>query len=415
MTETLRICCNQERAIKQLSANTGKARHAGRRSRSCSLCRFCTQALLLLILVIVLLLTGCSPTRNWQAALLAMDIAAGTEPSRLKKTTAAPSRSEQTFQVDGSQYRGDLYLPADRVQAGLLLVPGAAERGKDDPRLVAFATTLARVGFAVLVPDLPGLRELQVNADDIGQIRDVFGYLLGREELAPGQTAGIGAFSYAAGPAVLAAAEPRMAGKTGFLLSVGGYYSIRDVLIFITTGDYRLDDEWRHMQPNPYGKWVFVKSNLQFLDQPSDRRLFRRMIERKRADLEAPLDDLAGRLTGQGQTLYRFVTNTERARFDRLYTALPEAIRAEAAKLDLAAHDLDRLEAHLILVHGYDDTIIPYTESIALKRALPDGQAELYLVDGLMHVDAEPGLVGKWRMWRALTSLLEQRDRVQSP
>jgi len=32
-----------------------------------------------------------------------------------------------------------------------------------------------------------------------------------------------------------------------------------------------------------------------------------------------------------------------------------------------------------------------------------------------MHVDAEPGLVGKWRMWRALTSLLEQRDRVQSP
>ena len=400
-------------AIKQISANTGKARHARRSGHSCHPCGFCPQPLMLLVLVSSLLLAGCSPSRNWEAALLAIDIAAGTEPSRLKKTTATPSRSEQTFQVNGRSYRAHVYRPAKPVQAGLLLVPGAAERGKDDPRLMAFATSLARVGFAVLVPDLPGLRQLQVNADDIGQIRDAFGYLLGRQDLAPGGRAGIGAFSYAAGPAVLAALAPDLADKVVFMLTVGGYYAIRDVLIFITTGDYRLDDEWRHRQPNPYGKWVFVKSNLQFLGRAVDRRLFQRMIERKRSDPNASLEDLAEQLTAQGQTLYRFVTNRERARFGQLYAALPPAIREEAAKLDLASHNLDRLQAHLILVHGYDDTIIPYVESIALHRTLPDDQAELYLIDGLMHVDAEPGLVGKWRMWRALTSLLEQRDRLQ--
>lgn len=343
--------------------------------------------------------------------MLAADIAAGTGPSRLKQTTPAPLRSELEFAVDDRRYRGAVYRPADQVQAGLVLVPGAAEQGKEDPRLVAFAVSLARVGFAVLVPDLPGLRELKVNSDDIGEITDVYTFLLSRKDLVPSGRFGIGAFSYAAGPAVLAAAKPEMAEKVDFMLAVGGYYSIRAVLIFITTGAYRLDGQWRHMQPNPYGKWVFVKSNLQFLNNSGDRQLFQSMIDRKRDDLTAPIDDLARKLTAEGSILYRFVTNTRRSRFDRLFAALPEAIRQEAQRLDLADGDLSSLDAHLILVHGYDDTIIPYSESVALNQALPPDQAELYLVDGLMHVDAQPGLVGKWRMWRALESLLSERDR----
>ncbi len=364
-----------------------------------------------LALVALLAATSCSPRRSWEAALVLVDLEAGREPSRLKATTPEPRRQVVRFAVGQPVARGDLYLPAQDVLAALVLVPGAAEQGKDDPRLVAFATTLARARFAVLVPDIVSLRELKVTPENI---HDVAATLRQLQELpvAKGRPLGAVAFSYAVGPTLLAAAEPPLADGIDFILAVGGYYDLEAVLTFATTGYFRRDGQWRWLQPNRYGKWVFVKSNLDRLEAPADRRLFQRMIERKENDLEAAIDDLATGLTPSGKTLYRFVSNTDPRRVEDLLAALPAEIRADIAALDLSRKNLSALQARLILVHGKDDPIIPHSESLALAAALPPDQVDVFLVRGLMHVDMEPGLYGSWRLWQAILALLRERDEV---
>jgi pimeloyl-ACP methyl ester carboxylesterase len=364
----------------------------------------------LALLAGLLLMGGCSPRRGYEAALVLADIAAREQPSRLKRVTPAPQRQAIAFSIDGRPYRGDLYLPGDSPRSALLLAPGAAEEGKDDPRLVAFATTLARARFTVLVPDIASLRELQVNPGNVGEIRDAFAWLVSRQELAPGGRGGMVAFSYAAGPAILAALEAEIRERTGFILAVGGYHDLGQVLTFFTTGWFRQDGNWQYLEPNEYGKWVFVLSNLGRLEAPADRVLLRAMARRKMADLEASLDDLAGQLRGQGRALYAFITNRDPLQAPALLQQLPAGIRGDIAALDLSSKDLSRLGARLLLIHGYDDSIIPYTESIALAAAVPKGQARLFLVDGLAHVDLEPGLRSRFRLWRAILALLAERD-----
>jgi len=85
-------------------------------------------------------------------------------------------------------------------------------------------------------------------------------------------------------------------------------------------------------------------------------------------------------------------------------------VRADIGELNLAEHDLGRLDIDLILVHGLDDNIIPWGESAALAAAVPPGGARLFLLEGLQHVDREFGGLDAWRMWRALSALLAQRD-----
>jgi len=262
----------------------------------------------------------------------------------------------------------------------------------------------------VLVPDIASLRELKVNPGNAREIGDVFAWLVSRPELAPGGRGGMVAFSYAAGPAVLAALEPEIRERTGFILAVGGYHDLVQVLTFFTTGWFRQDGDWRYLEPNEYGKWVFVLSNLDRLDDPADRSLLQTMAKRKMADLDAGLDDLAAQLHGQGKALYAFITNREPQRAPELLRQLPQGIRADIAALDLANKDLSALGARLLLIHGYDDSIIPFTESIALAAAVPKGQARLFLVDGLAHVDLEPGLRSRFRLWRAIHALLVERD-----
>ena len=358
----------------------------------------------------VLILGGCSLQRGYLAVLVLADIAAGDQPSRLKTTTAPPERSAISFIVNGRQYRADLYRPREEALAGLLLIPGAAEEGKDDPRLVSLAMTLARVRFAVLAPELTGLRELQVGPGNIPEVRDVFAWLVSRPELSPQGRAGMTAFSFGAGPAILAALEPAIHGRVQFILTVGGYHDLVEVLTFFTTGYFQKDDQWSYLAPNVYGKWVFVRSNADRLSDPADQQILKTMAERRMVDPDAPLNDLEDRLGPEGEAVYAFVVNREPSRVRSLLQELPAGIREDIAELNPALRDLSSLRSRLLLVHGYDDNIIPHTQSIALARAVPEDQSRLFLVQGLMHVDIEPGLFSRWRLWRAVDALLAERS-----
>ena len=112
-------------------------------------------------LALCLTAAACSQ-RAQEAQRLLSDIAAGPDPSRLKAETPVPERRAARF-PGGS---GDLYVSPEGTLGALVLVPGLAEAGKDDPRLIAFAHSLARARFAVLVPDIVSLRALQVRPGD---------------------------------------------------------------------------------------------------------------------------------------------------------------------------------------------------------------------------------------------------------
>lgn len=364
----------------------------------------------MLAVILLALLSRCEPGRDLEAILLLSDIAAGEKRSPLKALTPAPARVPVTYRVKGKEYTGDLYRPGEEVRAGILLVPGAAEGGKDDPRLVAFAKTLARGRFTVLVPDLAGLKSLQVSSGDVLEVADSFAHLASLPEAAPQGRAGICAFSYAAGPALLASITPAIRDRVRFVMAVGGYYDLPLVLAFFTTGYFRDEGRWQHRTPNEYGKWVFVLSNVERLSDPKDRQLFRLMAERKMEDPAAGTAELAAKLGPEGKSLYDFAANRDPSRVPLLIARLPEEVRREIAALNLADKDLSLLKARLILVHGLDDDIIPYTESAALARAVPRGQAELFLARGLFHVEVKAGILDSWRLWRAVAALLRARD-----
>jgi fermentation-respiration switch protein FrsA (DUF1100 family) len=70
---------------------------------------------------------------------------------------------------------------------------------------------------------------------------------------------------------------------------------------------------------------------------------------------------------------------------------------------------MDELHAQLLLLHGRGDNIIPYTESIALSASVPDGRADLFIIDGLAHVDLQPTSDDVDILLEMVATLLAQR------
>ncbi|MEJ2508382.1 MAG: alpha/beta hydrolase [Gammaproteobacteria bacterium] len=352
-------------------------------------------------------------SRAFQAALAVGEIGGVRLSPRLDRRPDV-RRDAMGFMVDGELVRADRYRPSAPPRATLLLVHGAAAGGKDDPRLVRFATTLARARLLVVVPDMPALRRWQLLPEEAPQVTAALRYLRAHADLNPTGRIGLGAFSVAVGPAAIAASRV----PADFILAVGGYYDLPRTLNYLTTGHYHARGGTQTRKPNAYGKWVTASSYADRLDSAHDRELLRALAEQKLHDRTAEVGDLARALGPQGRAVYAFITNTDPARTDALRSQLPEAIRADIETLDLARHDLAALRTRWIIVHGRDDDIIPCEESEALAAALKAGGAphvQLFILNGLGHVERKAHARDGWTLWRAILALLAASDGAGGP
>lgn len=282
----------------------------------------------------------------------------------LSRLTPSPAR--EPFPVQGAAV--DRYVPAG-LGGGrpLVLVHGFTPEGKDDPRAREAAALLARAGFEVAVPTIPGLARGRLRPEDV---EPVVATLAARS----GPTVVLGV-SVGAGPALLAAADPRVRDRVSDVVSLGGYASALEVLRFWLTGAYAFGEVRGRVVHEPELVRRFVRANADMLTPAA------------RAELEA--------------------ADPERsARF--LATLSPELRRdLEAFSPVSVARDI---RARLILVHGRTDRAVPYTESLRLAAARPE-RTTVALVGVMDHV--EGGGAAGWQelrdfvaLWRVMYALI---------
>jgi len=347
--------------------------------------------------------------RGYEALLFLADLA-GYEIPIIMESRPQVSRQALEFTQATYHYQADLYRSTEPPKAGLLLIHGAVADGKDNPRLQHFAISLARSRFAVLVPNIPSLRNLKLTPDTTHEIGHSFSYLLTQSELIPKGSAGMAAISIAVGPALAASLRADIQTNARFLLAIGGYYDLPRILGYHATGHYQTPEITQQRVPNEYAKWVFVLSHLEQLKDPSDRNLLRTIASRKLENPQAPAADLITRLKAPGRQVYDFINNRDPAHTTSLMSQLPASIRSNISELNLANKDLTQIKGQTILVHGLDDEVIPAAESQALSKALPPGRTHLFLVNGLQHVDTNPTTLDIWHLWQAIDTLLAQRS-----
>jgi len=253
----------------------------------------------------------------------------------LSALTPAPRR--ESLHVEGAavdRWSGDGGVP-------LVLVHGYAPGGKDEPRVQAAAALLARAGFDVTVPTIPGLTRGRLRPEDV---RPVVSALAARAE--PTVVVGV---SVGAGPALLAAADPAVRERVRTVLSLGGYASAPELLRFFLTGEYAWDGVRGRVVHAPDVVRAFVEANADLLDSSAREALAD--PGRAAAVLRAPPPRVA----------------------ELLARLSPERVARE-------------IPARLVLVHGVDDPAVPYTESLRLAAARPQ-RTQLVLVHVLQHVD----------------------------
>jgi dienelactone hydrolase len=330
---------------------------------------------LVVAIVLVLPVVTAASSLILTSAFLIEFLSQGRRPA-LTAISAEPAVRALDASTPAEPVAIDLYAPpALRRPPGLVLVHGLSPAGKDDVRLRDAAAMLARAGWAVAVPTVAGLTVLRLRPEDA---RAVSVSVRALHEAGYERVAVLG-ISLGAGPALLAAADPAVAGSVCSVLALGGYASAIELLRYTLTGAFAYDGATGRRPVHADAIVQFARANAELVDE-------------------------AGR---------RLVDNRDPAAFDGLVRALPESTRALLEALS-PARVVAGLHAPLVLVHGREDPAVPFPESLRLAAAARRAgrPVRVAIVGAVAHVESGrlAGLGDLWRLWAAFYAFRRTAD-----
>lgn len=287
-----------------------------------------------------------------------------------------------------------LYIPKGVAHPpGIVVVHGIHHLGIEDPRFVNFARALAGGGFAVLTPVVSALADYHVDAESIPTIGESAAWL--EQRLGTGPVSVI-TLSFSGGLALLAACDARYAPHWRALVVFGGYDDLARVSRFLATNEEVLPDGRKvEFTAHDYGASVFVYAHLaQFFssaDIPAAHEALRQWLWERPEEAKPWLD----KLSPDGRAV---VDCLMARRVQDLRPKVLETIHADEADLAaLSPHGrLANLHVPVFIVHGSEDNVIPYPESLWLAKDVPAAELRGFLITpAFTHVD--PRARASWK------------------
>jgi pimeloyl-ACP methyl ester carboxylesterase len=295
--------------------------------------------------VTVLTTTERTPFLRWVVAVLSK------EP-RVEETVVAGARSTVVRPGGGTRW------PA------LVFVNGATREGRHHPQVQRLARGLARAGFLVIVPELPGLRLGEITPATTAATVRVAEATADRRDARGGRVALYGV-SVGASLALLAAEIEPLASRVRVVGGEAPWVDLKRIVRLATTGHY---DGGRY-ETDPYALLAIGRSLAAGLPAGSGRLRLLAELEAVPDDAPDPVSSLSpAGYAGGARALVELLLNREPARFEELYAELPSRVRAAVRSLSPLAQ-ARRLAAPVELASSPHDSYFPPAESRALARA----------------------------------------------
>jgi dienelactone hydrolase len=351
----------------------------------------------------------------WTAAFL-RDLVAGEKRTLFKRFGGEPVVTRHVAQPGGRRpVSFDRYLvptPDGADRPALVVTHGFTHEGARDPRLQALCRRLARLGWAVVVPEFPQMRQYRLGLDDTDDLETV---ILALERMSGIVTpCGILAFSFGAAPVLIALTREAVRRRTAFALVFGGCFDLRHATRYVLTGAYDLAGlSGAVLTPTERDdRWKFLKGNTHLLPDSPTRVEFVRALDARIADPACRVDPSA--FSEAERAFFALVANRDPARFEALFAPV-EPMMARWIRTLSPKGVAARITTPLVIVHSRTDQKTHYSESVALSRAAP-GTALLAIVNTFAHVEVSlrwsspvtlfrdllPGLRRMWAVARAL-------------
>lgn len=276
----------------------------------------------------------------------------------------------ETLEIDGVPV--EIVRPArGGPRPAFLFVNGAHPLRREEPVVQRLSRGLARAGFLVIVPDLPGLGEGEITTRLPEALLAVTRHAVDLPDVRGGRVALVGA-STGASLAIIAAAQPELADRISVVAAVAPFAHLDKMICLTTTHFYEEGGSFVPYEVSDLSRRVVARSLIASL-YCEDREELLSELARMELNGVDPLEELPPRqgLSPKAQAVARLLGNRDPASFQTLCGELPPEITSLMSRLSPVS-TAAAVSAPVEVAVPPADRYFPLGEASALADALPN-------------------------------------------
>jgi dienelactone hydrolase len=336
---------------------------------------------------------------------------------------AKPDVTEEVFGIDvpasatapARTVKARMFSPPGRSPAdtpAVVLVHGVQYLGIEEPRLQRFAKSIVSAGLVVLTPQVDELADYRVSEASIETVGAAIEALRARTG---GKQVGLMGTSFGGGISLLTAADARFANDVAFVVAIGAHDDLERVSRFFATDEIpEVTGTTKKLHAHGYGAMVLVYTHAEDFfpteDVTAARDSLRLWLWEKRPEAR----EAARKLSPPSKARMEQFFDTEAATFRPELLSTIDRRQLEMKKVSPHEH-LAGLRAHVYLLHGAGDTVVPATETMWLAHDVPPEVLRSVLVStAIEHVELkEPSLADQWDLVHFMSQIISEAERTR--
>ena len=256
----------------------------------------------------------------------------------------------------------------------IIIFPGASPYAENHPGMIMLANALRNAGYHVFLPRIPNLKNLILVRENVEWFEHCYIELLQHNKINSKNTMLVG-LSYGGANLLRASLSEKLQKyKPKSILSYGTYYSIDTALDFFISGKIFFKGKTHKISPHEWGPIVVFYNFFTSIVTEHDKNKITKLLKYRIEDKNDKVNQMIATLNKNDKNLVEKILNGTIDEY--LKSLIQKMLNANKELLEYLSpnHWANKIKYKVFIIHGANDSMVPFTESVALAKVIPNNK-----------------------------------------
>ena len=276
--------------------------------------------------------------------------------------------------INSEPTRLRIFKPKKPNKTTFILFPGASPFAEEHPGMIGLATTIMNLGYNVFIPRIPPLKSLSIKSENVEWFAKAYDEIINRNDVDKTNVTIIG-ISFGGSLLLKATLDERIKlNPPRSMLMYGSCFDLESGLNFLLSGEIEHNGKIAHIPPNDWGLTVLFHNFIKNVDAGFDTSAVQTVLAARVADKLDKMERLKAELNEHD---FQFVSSVLTAKCTPQIAEIAKQIiesQKDSLKQVSPSSFCEQIEMKVFIMHGANDSMVPYTESVKLSNSLPNNK-----------------------------------------
>ena len=276
-----------------------------------------------------------------------------------------------------------------------IIFPGASPLAENHEGMLTIGSILASLGYRTLIPRIPPLKDLELLDNNSKWFSHAYKQLTNRTDLKNKEIAIIG-MSFGGAILIKSLAEGMCDERNAkSVMLYGAPYDSKTFINFLLTGEISINGSITKVKQHEWGIIVILHNFIDKINLGFDTALIEKTLKYKIAENEEMVSELINKLDPKQRDIIdnalNGIASTEIKKICNHITIDCKNMLDSISPNNYS----NNIKEKVFIVHGANDTMVPYTESLLLGKSIPNNELFISYLFEHKEISSDSGIIFK--------------------